>query len=179
MEAIQRFKETYSFLFKKYCKLLISILTLWMLSSVAALMIIVFIVALFPIFGFFAYLFLFISSCVCLLVSIDLVINGKADESWSELSHSGINSNFFLILEYIIVCILILFMTVFYLLFFDQIPHDTWQWLRLLRLSNADCSAKAAINAAKQPAGDWGARALPIENRSMGTAILGGLMRPL
>ncbi len=125
MEAIQRFKETYSFLFKKYCKLLISILTLWMLSSVAALMIIVFIVALFPIFGFFAYLFLFISSCVCLLVSIDLVINGKADESWSELSHSGINSNFFLILEYIIVCILILFMTVFYLLFFDQIPHDT------------------------------------------------------
>ena len=125
MKVIQRFKETYSFLFKKYCKLLINILSLWIVLSGAALMIIIFIVALFPIFGFFAYFFLFLSSCICLLVSIDLVRSGKADESWSQLSYTDTNSNFFLILEYIIVCILILFMAVFYLLFFDQIPHDT------------------------------------------------------
>ena len=125
MKSIQRFKETYSILSKKYCKLLINILTVWILLSSLSFIIIIFVVAMFPIFGFFAYLFLFLSSCICLIVSIDLVRSGNVDDSWSMLSLTDTNKNFLIIVEYMIVYILILFMTVFYLLFFDQNPHDT------------------------------------------------------
>lgn len=124
MKAIQRFIDTYIILFKRYWKLLRNILTVWIMLSIIALFIIIFIIALSPILGFVLIPFLFLLSCIFFIVSIYLVRSGKADE-YCDSMFSNSSGDFLLIVIFIIVCILILFMTVFNLLFFDQIPHDT------------------------------------------------------
>lgn len=124
MKAIQRFIDTYSILFKRYWKLLRNILTVWIMLSTIALFIIIFIIALFKILGFLLIPFWFLLSIIFFLISIDLGRSGKSDE-YCDSMFSNSSGDFLLIVIFIIVCILILFMTVFNLLFFDQIPHDT------------------------------------------------------